>query len=137
VHRRNEARANIMTNIDKMETSVTGSRWKAWLPWVLQIILGLAFIAAGCAKLAGVQQFVDLFDKIGFGQWFLYFTALCEIVGGALLFWPKTVLPAVALLCCVMVGAGISHLTVTHDNPADAVVMFALLATLAWLRRPQ
>lgn len=126
-----------MTNVSKMETSFTGSRWKVWAPWVLQVVLGLAFLAAAGGKLAGVQQFVDLFDKIGFGQWFRYFTALCEIVGGALLFWPKTVLPAVALLCCVMVGAAIAHLSVTHDNPADAVVLFTLLATLAWLRRPQ
>jgi putative oxidoreductase len=83
-----------------------------------------------------VQQFVDLFDKIGFGQWFRYFTASCEIVGGLLLFWPKTVLPAVALLCCVIVGAGITHVSVMHDNPADAIVLFVLLTTLAWLRMP-
>lgn len=127
----------IMTNVGKMETRFTGSRWKAWAPWVLQVVLGLAFLAAGGAKLAGVQQFVDLFDKIGFGQWFRYFTALCEIVGGVLLFWPKTVLPAVALLCCVIVGAAITHLSVTHDSPADAVVFFVLLATLAWLRKPR
>jgi putative oxidoreductase len=124
-----------MTDVNKIESSLTGSRWRAWVPWVLQVVLGLAFLAAGGAKLAGVQQFVDLFDKIGFGQWFRYFTALCEIVGGALLFWPKTVLPAVALLCCVMIGATITHLSVTHDNPADAVVLFVLLAALAWLRK--
>lgn len=127
----------IMTNVGKMETRFTSARWKAWAPWVLQVVLGLAFLAAGGAKLAGAQQFVDLFDKIGFGQWFRYFTALCEIVGGVLLFWPKTVLPAVALLCCVMVGAAITHLSVTHDSPADAVVFFVLLATLAWLRKPR
>jgi putative oxidoreductase len=127
----------IMTNVGKMETRFTGSRWKARAPWVLQVVLGLAFLAAGGAKLAGMQQFVDLFDKIGFGQWFRYFTALCEIVGGVLLFWPKTVLPAVALLCCVIVGAAITHLSVTHDSLADAVVFFVLLATLAWLRKPR
>jgi hypothetical protein len=27
-------------------------------------------------------------------------------------------------------------LRVTHDNPADAVVLFVLLAALAWLRKP-
>jgi putative oxidoreductase len=126
-----------MTNASKIESSLTGPRWKAWVPWVLQLVLGLAFLAAGGAKLAGVQQFVDLFDKIGFGQWFRYFTALCEIVGGGLLFWPMTVIPGVVLLCCVMVGAAITHLVVTHDNPADAVVLFVLLATLAWLRKPR
>ncbi len=126
-----------MTNVTKMGTSFAGSRWKAWAPWVLQVILGLAFLAAGGAKLAGVQQFVELFHKIGLGQWFRYFTALCEIVGGALLFWPKTVIPGVGLLCCVMVGAAVTHLVVMHDNPADAVVLFVLLATLAWLRKPR
>jgi CDGSH-type Zn-finger protein len=62
-----KARAKVMTNVGKMETSLAGSRWKAWVPWVLQVILGLAFVAAGGAKLAGVQQFVELFDKIGLG----------------------------------------------------------------------
>lgn len=125
-----------MTNFGKTEANLTVPRWRLWAPWVLQIVLGLGFLAAGGAKLAGVQQFVEVFDKVGFGQWFRYFAALCEIAGGILLFWPKTVLPAVALLCCVMVGAAITHFTVLHDDPVDAVVLFALLGTLAWLRKP-
>jgi putative oxidoreductase len=117
------------------EVNLIGPRWKVWAPWVLQVILGLAFLAAAGAKLAGVEQFVEVFDKVGVGQWLRYFTALCEIVGGILLLWPKTVLPGVALLCCVMVGAAITHFTVMHDDPLDAVVLLALLGTLAWLRK--
>jgi uncharacterized membrane protein YphA (DoxX/SURF4 family) len=38
--------------------------------WVLRVLLGAAFLAAGGAKLAGVQAMVEIFDKVGSGSGF-------------------------------------------------------------------
>ena len=42
-------------------------------------LVALAFIGAGSTKLAGAAAMVDLFDKVGLGQWFRYFTGVLEV----------------------------------------------------------
>jgi putative oxidoreductase len=44
--------------------------------WILSGLVALVFIGAGGAKLAGAAVMVDLFAKVGLGQWFRYFTGL-------------------------------------------------------------
>ena len=50
--------------------------------WILSGLVALAFLGAGGAKLAGAAALVELFDKVGRGQWFRYFTGLLEVAGG-------------------------------------------------------
>ena len=50
--------------------------------WILSSLVALACIAAGGAKLAGAAAMVAVFDKVGLGQWFRYFTGLREVVAG-------------------------------------------------------
>ena len=66
----------------------SGKRRKVGL-WVLRVLLGAAFLAAGGAKLAGVQAMVEIFDKVGIGQWFRIVTGLLEVGGGILLLIPR------------------------------------------------
>ena len=54
-------------------------------------MLTLAFLAAGIAKLAGVQMMVDEFGMLGLGQWFRYATGVIEI-GSAVLLWVPGIL---------------------------------------------
>ena len=71
----------------------------------IKALLSLAFVAAGLAKLAGVEMMVQTYEAIGVGQWFRYVTGLIEI-GGAILLWiPGRQLLGSALLFCTMVGA--------------------------------
>ncbi len=42
--------------------------------WILQILLAAVFFMAGGSKLAGVMQAVDMYNQIGWGQWFRYAT---------------------------------------------------------------
>ncbi len=113
---------------------VSGSRWRRWTEWALRILVALVFLAAGGAKLFGVPQLVQLFDKIGLGQGFRFFTAACEIGGAALLLIPRTATYGLALLGCIAVGALLTHVVVMKDNPADAIVLIVLLGAIAWLR---
>lgn len=41
--------------------------------WSLQVLIAAAFLMAGFAKLSGQPMMVEMFEKIGVGQWFRYF----------------------------------------------------------------
>ena len=51
----------------------------------LRILLSIAFLGAGGAKLAGVDMMVMTFDQIGWGQGFRFLTGAIEVIGVALL----------------------------------------------------
>jgi len=103
--------------------------------WVLRGLLAAAFIAAGGAKLAGVPAMVEIFEKVGVGQWFRLVTRLLEMIGAILLLIPRLTFYGAALLLTVMVGAVTAHLTVLGGNPAPALILLVLNAVTAWLTR--
>lgn len=78
---------------------------------------------------------VELFDKVGRGQWFRYFTGLLEVAGAIGLLIPRYAFHAAGLLAVVMVGAIIAHLTALGTSPAVPVVLLVLSGTIAWLRK--
>ena len=104
--------------------------------WVLQVLVALAFLAAGSGKLAGAQPMVATFAKIGVGQWFRVLTGLLEVCAAIGLFIPQTRFYAAILLVLVMLGAIAAHLTVLGGNPTPAIVLLLLSGTIAYLRRP-
>jgi putative oxidoreductase len=104
--------------------------------WILSGLVALVFIAAGGAKLAGAAVMVDLFAKVGLGQWFRYFTGLLEVAGGIGLLIPHYSFYAAVLLAIVMVGAIIAHITVLGGSPAPALVLLVLSGIIAYLRKP-
>ena len=103
--------------------------------WVLRVLLGAAFLAAGGAKLAGAQAMVEIFQKVGIGQWFRIVTGLLEVSGGILLLIPRLTFYGAALLLVVMVSAVTAHLTVLGGNPAPPLILLVLNAVTAWLTR--
>ena len=106
------------------------------IAWGVRILLALAFGAAGISKLAGVPQMVQVFDAIGFGQWFRYLTGTVEVAGAVLLLVPATGFLGGLLLTATMVGAVATHLVLIGGNPAPAIVLGLLSAFVAWRERP-
>jgi len=104
--------------------------------WGARILLALAFGAAGIAKLAGVPQMVQVFDAIGFGQWFRTLTGVVEVAGAVLLLVPATGFLGGLLLTATMAGAVATHLVLIGGNAAPAVVLGVLSAFVAWQQRP-
>jgi len=104
--------------------------------WILSGLVALAFIAAGGVKLAGAPAMVELFDKVGLGQWFRYFTGLLEVAAGIGLLFSRYAFHAAVLLAIVMAGAIIAHVTVLGTSPAAPVVLFGLSGIIAYLRKP-
>jgi uncharacterized membrane protein YphA (DoxX/SURF4 family) len=105
--------------------------------WIIRILLALAFLAAATAKLSGVPMMVQVFDQIGFGQWFRIVTALVEIAGAIALFIPGLSALAALWLGTTMVCAILAHIIVLHTSPGGAVVLLLLNVVLVWLRRDE
>jgi hypothetical protein len=108
-------------------TSVRAGRWSI----VLCIITIIVFVGAAGAKLAGAREMIDLFGKIGLGQGFRYFTALCEIAGAVgLIFTPTRRLAATALAAMMICAIGV-HLFIVGGNPVPAIALGLICGTLA------
>jgi len=102
--------------------------------WILQILAAATFFLAGGSKLAGVAPMVEMFDKIGLGQWFRYLTGGLEVTGAILLLIPTTVVLGGVLLVMTMVGAIATHLFVLGGSPVPAIVFFVTVGTVTWYR---
>src|SRR6266851_2330981 len=77
--------------------------------WMLSGLVALTFIGAGGAKLAGAAVMVDLFAKVGLGQWFRYVTGLLEVAAGIGLLMSRSAFYSAVLLALVMAGAFTVH----------------------------
>ena len=103
----------------------------------IKVLLTLAFVAAGAAKLVGVEMMVQTFEAVGVGQWFRYVTGIIE-VGSAILLWiPGRQLLGAALLVCTMIGATLAHLLILGPSAVPAVVLGVLAAITAYSHRDQ
>jgi uncharacterized membrane protein YphA (DoxX/SURF4 family) len=103
--------------------------------WVLQVLLALAFILPVYRKLAGVPESVDLFDKLGFGQWLRYAVGLLELTLAVGLLVPALCGLAAAGLVGVMAGAVVTELYVESGRWLLPLVLMVLAAAVAVLRR--
>ena len=69
---------------------------------------------------------IELFAKIGIGQWFRYFTGSLEIICAVLRLIPRTSGIAAAFLACTMAGAVLTHLFILGDSYAAMFLGFPL-----------
>jgi putative oxidoreductase len=101
------------------------------LRWIVTILLALVFFSEGLAKFPESRMWLRIFDQIGFGQWFRYFTGLVEVVGAVLLLLPATRYVGAALLACTMCSALLVHAFVMGIGPPTAGVVVLLLMLVA------
>src|SRR6266481_7853648 len=122
--------------ITTSELPAASGRGRVITLWTLSGLVALAFIGVGGGKLAGTAAMVEVFDKVGLGQWFRYFTGLLEVTAGIGLLISRYALYAAVLLIIVMAGAIVAHVTVLGGSPAPAAVLFVLSGIIAYLRKP-
>lgn len=103
----------------------------------LRAVLTLAFLAAGGAKLAGVEMMVATYDAIGVGQWFRYFTGIVEIVGVVLLWLGNRQVLGAAMLGATMVGAVLTHWFILGPSAVPAIVLGLISAAVLYIHRAQ
>ena len=105
--------------------------------WAVRGGIALFFIVFGLEKFDPESDWVSLFQQIGIGQWFRYFTGVVEVVGGVLVVIPRTVTAGLALLACTMLTAALLWIFVL-GRPGNAVFAGTFLAGLVgcwWTRR--
>ena len=103
--------------------------------WILRGGIALLFVSAGFAKFT--PGWIELFQEIGWGDWFRYFTGVVEILGGILVLIPRTVTAGLALLGCTMASAALILIFVV-GHPEDSIVsgtLFLVLTFFWWNRR--
>lgn len=109
------------------------------IAWVLQGLLGLAFIASGVKKFTDLPGTVGMFNSIGLPGALAYVVAGAEVLGGIGLLVPRFTRLAAMGLVIVMVGAVNMHVAKIPGglaNGVPALVLLALLSLVLWLRRP-
>jgi uncharacterized membrane protein YphA (DoxX/SURF4 family) len=105
--------------------------------WMWRGSIALFFVWAGTDKFT--PGWIRLFQEIGLGQWFRYFTGIVEIPGGVLVLIPWTVTIGLALLGCTMASAALILIFLV-GRPADSMIsgtIFIALAAFWWNRRDQ
>ncbi|QIP87026.1 DoxX family protein [Streptomyces sp. Tu 2975] len=103
----------------------------------LQMVLALFFaIASAAPKLVGHSSAAEGFDRIGYGDWYMYLVGGLEMAGAVALVIPILSGISALALMGLMIGAFVTQLTVFDgENALTPVVFFVLLAVVAVVRR--
>lgn len=104
---------------------------------VLQILLAVLFaVPSAIPKLIGHASAAESFDKIGFGDWFMYLIGGLELAGAVALLIPVLSGVSALALSALMGGAFVTQIVVFDGEYAASplIVMVPLLA-IAWGRR--
>ena len=107
--------------------------------WAVRGGFALLFLMAGIDKFDSSpgSEWVRMFQQIGIGQWFRYFTGVVEVLGAALLLIPRAAAIGLFLLACTMLAAALLWIFVL-GHPGNSVICGGLLAGLVgywWTRR--
>jgi putative oxidoreductase len=122
-----------MTQAAPVRNQQTGKVKNLFL-WVVQALVAIQFLFSGGMKLAGTEPMLDMYNTIGWGQWFRYFTGVVEVSGAILLLISSTASRGALPLTATMIGALIAHFTVLHTSPTAAIVLLVQLGIVLWGR---
>ncbi|MFI7242396.1 DoxX family protein [Streptomyces qinglanensis] len=102
---------------------------------ILTVLLALFFgTASGAPKLFQAQAAVDAFDRIGWGDWFMYTVGALEVLGAAALLVPLLSEAAALAFVGLLAGATVFNLTVL-DAPEAVLTTVAVAALCGFVAR--
>lgn len=104
---------------------------------LMQGLLGFIMLAAGSAKLLGIDLVVEDFGRYGYPEWFLIVTGVIEAFGGlgllvGLVFAPTLAVLGGLLIIATMAGALLTHLF-RVDDPLWRFVGPSIYLTVGFL----
>lgn len=105
--------------------------------WTLRGLMVTLFTIAGAMKLTSHPFELNAFAHFGYDTWFMYAIGLIEFVAAFAILHARLMLPAIALLAAVLIGAVASHVQAGDPPEATipAVIALAILASLALIYR--
>ncbi len=114
------------------------AKWKGNAVTVLAVLVGLAFIASGAMKLAGLEEAVKRFQDFNYPLWFMYLTGAIEVGSGIAIMIRMLRFWGASLLICTMIGAIYSHAKI-GEGAGEMIppgMLLVLCAVVAWVACP-
>jgi uncharacterized membrane protein YphA (DoxX/SURF4 family) len=108
--------------------------WQTIVLWILRAALAALFLFAGYMKLKGDPMMVAEFGKVGLGDWFRYFTAALEVIGGVCVLIPGISVFGALVLLVVDIGAFFAQVFVLHDDWVHTIVVGLVIAAVIYLQ---
>jgi hypothetical protein len=104
--------------------------------WVLQGLTAAFFaFASATPKLIGHSSAREIFDDIGYGDWFMYLIGPLELAGAIALVIPLLAGLSALAFMGLMTGAFIYSVTVFDgENAATPLILLVVFAVIAWGR---
>lgn len=84
------------------------------IAWIFQVVMGVLYVIASAGKVTSQPEVITNFDLWGYPYGFYLIIGGLELIGGVLLFYPKTAGYAAVILMAVMIGAALTH--IVHDE---------------------
>ena len=100
--------------------------------YALQVLAGLAAVAVGIAKLAGMGVIVEPLGLMGVGQGFQLATGSIEIIAGLCLLFPRAGLIGAVLLGSLTISTFAASLGHVAGLRTDALPVTAVNAKKGW-----
>ena len=101
------------------------------LPTFQQAGVAALFVFIGWGKFDSEGMWVQLFDQIGWGQWFRYLTGVMQAGGGILVLFRRTLTLGTAMIASTMVGAAIVDIVVMKAAIFMIIPLLLLIVVLA------
>ncbi|MFC5470898.1 DoxX family protein [Cohnella suwonensis] len=109
-------------------------KWIRIAGWIVVGLTSLFFVQSGIQKLAGTEQMVEMFHKLGYPDWSRVAVGWVEIAGAVLLALPRLTLYAATALGILMIGAVASEVMSGQGMgafiPGQWLILLALIAGL-------
>jgi putative oxidoreductase len=131
---RGDAPRRALENEKPMRSNVVAGKTENVILWVLQIATALIFLVVGGFEMIGAPETVELFERIGIGQWFRYTAGALQIAGAIVLLIPALAAWGALLLAVVMAGAVCTQAFVLGNNPVIPAVLLVVTGGIAWAR---
>lgn len=102
--------------------------------WVVRILLFAIFLFEGVDKFGSRPLWIRIFQEIGWGDWFRYFTGAVETAGAIAMVIPPLTPVAVLLLASAMIGALVTHALIVGIGPQSVIVavLLGLILLIGW-----
>ena len=102
--------------------------------WVVRILLFAIFLFEGVDKFGSRPLWIRIFQEIGWGDWFRYFTGAVETAGAIAIVIPPLTPVAVLLLASAMIGALVTHALIVGIGPQSVIVavLLGLILLIGW-----
>jgi uncharacterized membrane protein len=126
-----------VSDTDAVNETASRGRMASIVLRVVQVALGIDFIIGGSLKLAGAQSMVDLFARIGGGQWLRYLVGVAELSGGIGVLIPVLAGFAALGLSTLLVLAAFTNIFIINDPPWAPLGWLVIGIIVAWRRWPQ